>query len=87
MTRCSDAATSPPRSRELGGLGVASVHDLIVAASRLARGDASVAIGANMHMAVLRNMLRRWGMAVAAGNERRAAAFAPSLERSRATAS
>jgi alkylation response protein AidB-like acyl-CoA dehydrogenase len=58
-----------------GGMGVASVHDLIVAASRLARGDASVAIGANMHTAVLRNILRRWEMAVAAGDDRRAAAF------------
>ncbi len=63
-----------------GGMGVASVHDLIVAASRLARGDASVAIGANMHMAVLRNILRRWEMAVAAGKDRRAAAFAATLE-------
>jgi len=63
-----------------GGMGVASVHDLIVAASRLARGDASVAIGANMHMAVLRNILRRWEMAVAAGDERRAASFGATLE-------
>jgi alkylation response protein AidB-like acyl-CoA dehydrogenase len=65
---------------EHGGMGVASVHDLIVAASRLARGDASVAIGANMHTAVLRNILRRWEMAVAAGHERRAAAFGATLE-------
>ena len=64
---------------EHGGMGVASVHDLIVAASRLARGDASVAIGANMHMAVLRNIVRRWEMAVAAGNERRAAAVGGTL--------
>jgi alkylation response protein AidB-like acyl-CoA dehydrogenase len=65
---------------EHGGMGVASVHDLIVAASRLARGDASVAIGANMHTTVLRNVVRRWEMAVAAGNARRAAAFAATLE-------
>ena len=64
---------------EHGGMGVASVHDLIVAASRLARGDASVAIGANMHMAVLRNIARRWEMAVAAGNDRRAAAVGAAL--------
>ena len=37
---------------EHGGLGVLSVHDLVVASSRLARGDASVAIGVNMHLAV-----------------------------------
>jgi len=36
---------------ELGGLGVSSAHDLVVASSRLARGDASVAIGVNMHLA------------------------------------
>src|SRR4051794_1830419 len=52
---------------ELGGLGVASVHDLLVAAARLARGDASVAIGVNMHTAVVRNVARRWEMAVAGG--------------------
>src|SRR5215211_5502443 len=34
---------------ELGGLGVSSAHDLVVASSRLARGDASVATGVNMH--------------------------------------
>jgi hypothetical protein len=30
---------------------VTSVHDLLVACSRLARGDASLAIGVNMHFA------------------------------------
>ena len=35
---------------EHGGLGVTSVHDVLVASSRLARGDASVAIGVNMHL-------------------------------------
>ena len=29
---------------------MSSVHDLVVASSRLARGDASVAIGVNMHL-------------------------------------
>jgi alkylation response protein AidB-like acyl-CoA dehydrogenase len=65
---------------ELGGLGVTSVHDLVVAASRLARGDASVAIGVNMHTAVVRNIARRWQVAVRAGNERRAAAFGAALD-------
>jgi alkylation response protein AidB-like acyl-CoA dehydrogenase len=64
----------------LGGLGVTSVHDLVVAASRLARGDASVAIGVNMHMAVLRNIVQRWQVAVAEGKDRRAAAFRSALE-------
>ena len=65
---------------ELGGLGVASAHDLVVAASRLARGDASVAIGVSMHLVAVLNMERRRQVATAAGHERRARAFARSLE-------
>jgi alkylation response protein AidB-like acyl-CoA dehydrogenase len=61
---------------ELGGLGVSSAHDLVVASSRLARGDASVAIGVNMHLVAVLNMERRRQ----AGDERRARAFAASLE-------
>jgi alkylation response protein AidB-like acyl-CoA dehydrogenase len=64
---------------ELGGLGVSSAHDLVVASSRLARGDASVAIGVNMHLLAVLNMERRRQIAVAAGAERRARAFASSL--------
>src|SRR5215208_4549714 len=44
---------------ELGGLGVSSAHDLVVASSRLARGDASVTIGVNMHLVAVLNMERR----------------------------
>ena len=65
---------------ELGGLGVSSAHDLVVASSRLARGDASVAIGVNMHLVAVLNMERRRQVAVAAGAERRARGFASSLE-------
>jgi alkylation response protein AidB-like acyl-CoA dehydrogenase len=64
----------------LGGLGVSSAHDLVVASSRLARGDASVAIGVNMHLVAVLNMVRRHDVAVAAGADRRARAFAASLE-------
>ena len=64
---------------ELGGLGVSSVHDVVVASGRLARGDASVAIGVNMHLVVVLNLARRWSMARAAGNVRRERAFAGSL--------
>src|SRR3954470_2985146 len=60
---------------ELGGLGVSSAHDLVVASSRLARGDASVAIGVNMHLVAVLNMERRRQAAAAAGNERRARGF------------
>jgi alkylation response protein AidB-like acyl-CoA dehydrogenase len=65
---------------ELGGLGVSSAHDLVVASSRLARGDASVAIGVNMHLVAVLNMVRRHEVALAGGADRRARAFASSLE-------
>jgi len=42
---------------ESGGLGVDSLHDLMVGMSRLARGDASTAIAANMHIAGTNNVL------------------------------
>ena len=66
---------------ELGGLGVSSAHDLVVASSRLARGNASVAIGVNMHLAAVQNMERRLQVALAAGQDPRARGFASSLER------
>src|SRR5262249_17238930 len=53
----------------------ASVHDLVVAASRLARGDASLTLGVNMHLVYVLNVARRHAIAVAAGNERRASAL------------
>src|SRR4051794_10521753 len=65
---------------ELGGLGVSSAHDLVVASSRLARGDASVAIGVNMHLVAVSNMERRRSVAAAAGDERRVTAFSAALE-------
>lgn len=69
-----------PIPEQYGGLGVASVRDVIVASNRLARGDASLAIGVNMHFAYLLNVVRRWEMAVASGNERRIAALGEALE-------
>jgi alkylation response protein AidB-like acyl-CoA dehydrogenase len=69
-----------PIPEQLGGLGATSVHDVLVASSRLARGDASLAIGVNMHFVYLLNVVRRWQMAVASGNERRAAALGDALE-------
>jgi alkylation response protein AidB-like acyl-CoA dehydrogenase len=69
-----------PIPEKLGGLGVSSVHDVLVASSRLARGDASIAIGVNMHLTALLQILRRWQLAVASGNSRREAAFGASME-------
>jgi L-evernosamine nitrososynthase len=74
---CYFAAPVPVR---LGGLGVSSAHDLVVASSRLARGDASVAIGVNMHLVAVLNMERRRLVACGSGDERRAAAYESSLE-------
>jgi alkylation response protein AidB-like acyl-CoA dehydrogenase len=65
---------------DLGGLGVSSAHDLVVASSRLARGDASVAIGVSMHLVAVLNMERRRAVAIAGGHARRAQAFSSSLE-------
>ena len=70
-----------PVPQALGGMGVESVHDLVVAASRLARGDASVAIGSSMHLIPLINTAHRWRAATLAGDERRAAAYGSTLER------
>jgi alkylation response protein AidB-like acyl-CoA dehydrogenase len=63
----------------LGGRGVSSVHDTIVASGRLARGDASLTIGVNMHLVVTLNIARRWRMARTAGDARRERALARSL--------
>ncbi len=68
-----------PVPAHLGGLGVGSVHDLVVASGRLARGDASVAIGVNMHLIAVMALARRLSVALAAGKTRRAEAFAESL--------
>jgi alkylation response protein AidB-like acyl-CoA dehydrogenase len=69
-----------PIPEQLGGLGVSSVHDLVVGSSRLARGDASLTIGINMHLVYVVNVVRRWGGAVRSGNERRADALGRVLE-------
>ena len=60
---------------EFGGLGVNSTHDIAIGLSRLAKGDASVAIAANMHLAfgLAMGWLRR--AATAAGDSERAEAL------------
>lgn len=64
-----------PVPEELGGLGVDSYHDLLVAASRLAQGDPSITIGVNMHTAGVASMAGRYRRAKTEGNERRARAL------------
>jgi alkylation response protein AidB-like acyl-CoA dehydrogenase len=68
-----------PIPRDLGGLGVSSMHDLVVGSARLAAGDASVAIGVNMHLVAVRNMVRILSIASARGDERRVAALGGAL--------
>jgi alkylation response protein AidB-like acyl-CoA dehydrogenase len=48
---------------EFGGMGVESTHDVLVAASRLARGDAALSIGANMHLVVAMGLARQYRIA------------------------
>lgn len=68
-----------PVPAELGGLGVTSVHDVLVASSRLARGDAALTLGVNMHLVFVLSVARLWQMAAAAADERRAAAFGATM--------
>jgi alkylation response protein AidB-like acyl-CoA dehydrogenase len=70
-----------PIPEQLGGLGVESVYDILVASSRLARGDAATTIGLNMHLQVVLSLVQRWRTARARGDERRATAFGRSLTR------
>jgi alkylation response protein AidB-like acyl-CoA dehydrogenase len=59
------AAAAP---EQFGGLGVESVHDITVAISRLARGCASTAIAANMHIGAVWVVTRAWQQGIAAGD-------------------
>jgi alkylation response protein AidB-like acyl-CoA dehydrogenase len=68
-----------PIPERFGGLGVTSAHDVLVASSRLARGDAALTLGVNMHLVFLLNLARRWQMAMTAGDEGRARAFGQTL--------
>jgi alkylation response protein AidB-like acyl-CoA dehydrogenase len=61
---------------EFGGGGVTSAHDVLVAMSRLARGDAATTIGVNMHLAAMLNLVRQWQVAVVREQPARASATA-----------
>ena len=54
---------------ELGGLGLASIHDWIVGLERMARADASTTIAVTMHYGVTRNLAGAWRAAVERGDE------------------
>lgn len=70
-----------PVPAECGGMGVESVHDLLVASTRLARGDAPTTIGVNMHLGNALRQVRGWRRTMAAGDRARAAGFVQAMER------
>ncbi len=70
-----------PAPRELGGLGVESVHDLYLASSRLARGDASTAIAVNMHLMMVIALVRQYRTFQNTGRHERARAVETVLRR------
>ena len=70
-----------PIPAQFGGQDVDSLHDVLVASTRLARGDPSTTLGLNMHLVIVLNMVQRWRLACRRGDARRAAAFGRSLER------
>ena len=74
-----DGYLNSPIPSEFGGGGVTSIHDMLVASSRLARGDAATTIGVNMHLAVVTNIVGSWRIALARGEDRRAEAMANAL--------
>ena len=56
-----------PVPEELGGGGVESVHDVLVASARLAHGDVATTLGVNMHFAIVLNLVRSWRIALSRG--------------------
>ncbi len=70
-----------PFPRTAGGLEVDSVHDVVVAASRLAEGDPSTTIGSNMHLIAMMGLKRIHATASASGKDRAAAAAEAAMAR------
>ena len=68
-----------PVPRSSAASASSSVHDLVVASGRLARGDASVAIGVNMHLIAVLALARRLQVAAPPATRGANGAFAASL--------
>ena len=68
-----------PVPEELGGGGVESVHDVLVASARLAHGDVATTLGVNMHFAIVLNLVRSWRIALSRGAGSHASAVARML--------
>jgi alkylation response protein AidB-like acyl-CoA dehydrogenase len=69
-----------PVPQAYGGLGVDSVHDVLVAASRLAEGDPSRTVGTNMHLVTMMSMARMHSIACNREDGTRAAATGAQME-------
>ncbi|MBT3831241.1 MAG: acyl-CoA/acyl-ACP dehydrogenase [Gammaproteobacteria bacterium] len=65
---------------DCGGFGLRSIHDWIVGMSRLGRGDGSVALATNMHLAVSRGLSSGRAAAQSSGNDTLAKALEAQLE-------
>ena len=65
---------------DCGGFGLTSIHDWIVGMSRLGRGDGSVALATNMHLAVSRGLSSGRAAAQSSGNDSLAKAIEAQLE-------
>ena len=74
-----------PLPRDAGGMGVESVHDILLASSRLARGDAGLTLGVNMHQIIMMTYARNYRMALASGNEAKAAGIHRAMSRAAET--
>ncbi len=74
-----------PLPEDAGGMGVESVHDILLASSRLARGDAGLTLGVNMHQIIMMTYARNYRMAVASGNEAKAAGIHRAMTRASET--
>jgi alkylation response protein AidB-like acyl-CoA dehydrogenase len=70
-----------PIPEPYGGLGIESVHDVLVAASRLAQGDPALMLGVNMHLVVMLSLARQWQMARNRGDHRRVTTLETTMER------
>jgi alkylation response protein AidB-like acyl-CoA dehydrogenase len=64
---------------ELGGFGLTSIHDWMAGICSLGRGDGSVALIVNMHLAVSRGMALAYNAGKASGNQALAARMEASL--------
>lgn len=70
-----------PIPTQFGGGGVDSVHDIVVASSRLAAGDPATAIGVNMHLSTVVGIVRSWRVAAERWDERTVESIAARLRR------